>query len=499
MEGKTVTPPQPAEQPRLELVTADGDVRSGQALARALRAGGRRIVSVVSLVALDLAGLTLWLYTALVLRDPWYRSGAPPLWGVLWRAETDSLPFLALITVLVFAQAGLYRHREKRERMGRVFASLVLVAVLALAFGVGVGNEFKTFGLAPTAVIATTVYVALLRGSYEIVSGELLRRAGVHRRAVLVGSAAEVESLREKLGSERSGIEYEFLGVVSEDVDVAGRLGGYADMATVVAGEVDEVIVGGDVRDARLLEIVEVAHRAGVQVRVAPSITELLIQRAEYVPGQGTPLFEFRPPVLAGGDWVVKRAFDYVVSVAVLVLGLPIWLVIALLVKFTSRGPIFYRDRRIGVNERPFEMLKFRTMYADAGARAVELEAENEADGALFKIRHDPRVTPVGRFLRRYSLDELPQLLNVVHGDMSLVGPRPLPVRDYKLLDAWHRKRYLVLPGITGLWQISGRSNLGFDDLVRLDFYYLENWSVWMDISILLKTIPAVIAGRGAY
>ena len=161
--------------------------------------------------------------------------------------------------------------------------------------------------------------------------------------------------------------------------------------------------------------------------------------------------------------------------------------------KLTSRGPVLYRDRRIGVNEREFGMFKFRTMYADADARVGELEAANEAEGALFKIRHDPRVTPVGRFLRRFSLDEFPQVLNVLRGEMSLVGPRPLPLRDYALLDAWHRKRYLVLPGMTGLWQISGRSNLGFDDLVRLDFYYLENWSIWMDVSILLKTMPAVL------
>jgi lipopolysaccharide/colanic/teichoic acid biosynthesis glycosyltransferase len=138
-------------------------------------------------------------------------------------------------------------------------------------------------------------------------------------------------------------------------------------------------------------------------------------------------------------------------------------------------------------------------MYEDAAARVDELEPANEAQGALFKIRRDPRVTPVGHFLRRFSLDEVPQVLNVLRGDMSLVGPRPLPLRDYERLDSWHRKRYLVLPGMTGLWQISGRSNLGFDDLVRLDFYYLENWSIWMDISILMKTIPAVIAGRGAY
>jgi lipopolysaccharide/colanic/teichoic acid biosynthesis glycosyltransferase len=160
---------------------------------------------------------------------------------------------------------------------------------------------------------------------------------------------------------------------------------------------------------------------------------------------------------------------------------------------------VLYRDRRVGLNEREFDMLKFRTMYADAEARQAELEGENEAEGPLFKIRDDPRVTGVGRLLRRLSIDEIPQVLNVLRGEMSLVGPRPLPVRDYGLLEPWHRKRYLVLPGMTGLWQVAGRSSLGFDDLVRLDFYYLEHWSIWLDISILFKTLPAVLGARGAY
>jgi lipopolysaccharide/colanic/teichoic acid biosynthesis glycosyltransferase len=144
-------------------------------------------------------------------------------------------------------------------------------------------------------------------------------------------------------------------------------------------------------------------------------------------------------------------------------------------------------------------MFKFRTMYEDASESQERLEAANEAGGALFKLRDDPRVTPVGRVLRRFSLDEVPQVLNVLRSEMSLVGPRPLPTRDFQLLEPWHRKRYLVLPGMTGLWQIAGRSDLSFDDLVRLDFYYLENWSIWLDISILLRTIPAVLAARGAY
>jgi lipopolysaccharide/colanic/teichoic acid biosynthesis glycosyltransferase len=181
------------------------------------------------------------------------------------------------------------------------------------------------------------------------------------------------------------------------------------------------------------------------------------------------------------------------------VLGLPLWLAIAAAIKLTSPGPVLFRDKRVGLGEREFGMLKFRTMYADAAGSQAELEASNEADGPLFKIREDPRVTSVGALLRRFSLDEVPQVWNVLRGDMSLVGPRPLPLRDYEQLEGWHLKRYLVLPGLTGLWQISGRSDLSFDDLVRLDFYYLENWSIWLDIAILVRTVPAVFAGRGAY
>jgi len=279
------------------------------------------------------------------------------------------------------------------------------------------------------------------------------------------------------------------------------HLGGLQSLPRILDEfDVDELIVtDSDLGEQELLETVEEAHRRAVKVRVAPRTTELLVERGEYVPGQGAPLFELRPPVFAGTDWAVKRAFDLLVSVTVIVVGLPLWLAIAAAIKVSSRGPILYRDRRVGLGEREFGMIKFRTMRADAAEHQAELESRNEAAGPLFKIRRDPRVTGVGRVLRRASLDEIPNVLNVLHGEMSLVGPRPLPVRDYEQLEVWHRKRYLVLPGMTGLWQISGRSSLSFDDLVRLDFYYLDNWSIWLDISILAKTIPAVIARRGAY
>jgi exopolysaccharide biosynthesis polyprenyl glycosylphosphotransferase len=310
-------------------------------------------------------------------------------------------------------------------------------------------------------------------------------------------------SLRRAIGRGRGGIDYEFIGVLAANAETDGLpiLGSLADLEDVLAEHrPDELIVGGaGLREEQLLDLVEDAHRRGVKVRIAPTTAELLTQRAEYVPGQGVPLFELRPPVFAGIDWVLKRGFDLVVSTGLIVLASPFWAVIALSVKLSSPGPIFYRDRRIGLGQQEFGMFKFRSMYVDSNLRQAALEASNEASGPLFKIKDDPRVTLVGGFLRRYSLDELPQVLNVLRGEMSLVGPRPLPLRDYVQLEDWHRKRYLVLPGMTGLWQVSGRIDLSFDDLVRLDFYYLENWSIWLDISILAKTLPAVAARRGAY
>jgi len=203
--------------------------------------------------------------------------------------------------------------------------------------------------------------------------------------------------------------------------------------------------------------------------------------------------------VFEGVDFALKRTFDIVGATLLLALLSPLLLAITLAVRLTSRGPILFHSVRRGIGQRPFSCLKFRTMHTDAEERQADLEDLNEASGALFKIRDDPRLTAVGRLLRRFSLDELPQLVNVLRGDMSLVGPRPLPERDYLMLEDWHRKRYLVLPGLTGLWQVSGRSELDFDDLVNLDFIYLERWSLALDLTILLKTIPAVFSRRGAY
>ena len=462
----------------------------------------RRVASIAALVALDVVGLALGIYLALVLRQAIAGDG-DILWGLLWReGPAEWLKFVAPITILVFAQSGLYRQRELRPGAGRILACLIVVALIVLAFGIGTGYDFTTSGLIPTSVVVSAIAVSLLRAAYESVSLEIMRAVGIRRRVVLVGAGDSLSRLRTSLASARGGLSYEFVGIVAPDAVSGFALLGTREELPLVLAQVrpDEVILTeADFDERTVLEVVEQAHRQGIKVRLAPDTTELLVQRGEYVPGQGAPLFELRPPVLTGWDWAVKRGFDLVVSLVVIVVGLPIWLLIALAIKLGSRGPVFFVDRRVGVGEKEFGMLKFRTMVCGADELQAGLEDVNEAEGALFKIRDDPRVTGVGRFLRRFSLDEIPQVVNVVKGEMSLVGPRPLPLRDYRLLEDWHRTRYRVLPGMTGLWQISGRSGLSFDDLVRLDFTYLENWSIWLDISIIAKTIPAVLTRRGAY
>jgi exopolysaccharide biosynthesis polyprenyl glycosylphosphotransferase len=442
------------------------------------------------LIAIDLGGLTIGLYAAFALRalilDP-----RPILWNLVWVEESDFLPFLILLLLLVFWRNRLYGPRELREGAGRIVPSVLLVAALALAFAIGTDQHITTFGLYLAGAVFTAALISLFRWSYETVTGSLLRSFGVRRKVLLVGDDDQVAHLQATLGASRGGIDYEVVG---------SELPGPDLQMTLAHEQLDELIVADAGRsEAELLEIVELAHRRGVRVSVAPRTTALLVERGQYVPGQAIPLFELRPPILAGGDWVVKRTFDVVVSALIVVIGAPIWALLALLIKINSRGQVFYRDERIGLGERPFRMFKLRTMVAGADRGQAALESANEATGALFKIRDDPRVTGLGRFLRRFSIDEVPNVVNVLRGEMSLVGPRPLPIRDHARLEPWHRRRSAVLPGMTGLWQIAGRSDLSFDDLVRLDFYYLENWSLWLDITILVKTLPAVISRRGAY
>ena len=382
-------------------------------------------------------------------------------------------------------------------------ASLFQTMALAFAFAVVNGNSYSSYYIFYGSLFFAVAYVSTFRFVYEEVTGMLLRLAGYQRRTVLVGTGEHIEDVASALrdGSDTSINVIGFVSITPRPDNGIVSLGTLEHLPEVLeTHRVDEVVIADpDFPQQQAVELVDQCHQRGVRVRIAPSTMEILVHRAEFVPGQSVPLFELRPPVFEGIDFLLKRTFDVVGAVLLLFFLSPAFLAIALAIKISSRGPVFYASLRPGIGGMPFACWKFRTMYRDADQRQADLESINEASGALFKIKDDPRMTPVGGLLRRFSLDELPQLWNVVRGRMSLVGPRPLPLRDYERLEDWHKKRYLVLPGITGLWQISGRSELDFDDLVRLDFLYLERWSVFLDLSILVKTVPAVLSRRGAF
>jgi exopolysaccharide biosynthesis polyprenyl glycosylphosphotransferase len=487
----------PASAPHRDVRAARLGVDSALLLSRV-----RRAVSVVSLVAIDLCAVSLALYLALVSKQI-YR-GAPVFWGVLWVSASDVLPFVVLIVGLVFAKNGLYRSRESRPGGAAIVASLAFSTIIVALFALVTGRQFNSYATFFVTFLLAVVLVTGLRASYDSATLAVMRAMGMRRRTLLAGRSEALEELYSALSQPLGGPEPQMIGTVSDaPLLVSGleQLGEMSDLPALVRElrPDDLVLAGAELPDSALLELADACRSTRTRLRFVPTTAELLLQRASFVPGQVVPLLELRPPVLTGIEWAVKRTFDIVVATFVLVILSPLLAAIALMVRASSPGPIVYRDLRIGVGEGEFAMLKFRSMYNDARERQAALEQHNEADGAMFKMRDDPRVTPFGRLIRRFSLDELPQLVNVLRGEMSLVGPRPLPVRDYERLSDWHRKRYAVLPGITGLWQISGRSNLSFDDLVRLDFYYLENWSVWMDVAVLLRTPIAVVRGKGAY
>ncbi len=270
----------------------------------------------------------------------------------------------------------------------------------------------------------------------------------------------------------------------------------------IAQGPVDEVLVALplDKRRGLIEKIVEVCEEQGILVRVRTDLFNLKIARSQVDNVEGVPVVTIRSGPEDGWPLVVKRVIDVIVSAAMLALLSPLLLLIAALIRLDSPGPVLFRQVRMGLNRRRFEVLKFRTMTNEADSRQSALESMNEADGPVFKIKNDPRVTRFGAFLRHFSIDEFPQLINVLKGEMSLVGPRPLPLRDVARIDTqWHKRRFSVKPGLTCLWQVNGRSDVNFERWVRMDLEYIDTWSLKLDLKILLKTIPAVLRGSGAY
>jgi exopolysaccharide biosynthesis polyprenyl glycosylphosphotransferase len=285
------------------------------------------------------------------------------------------------------------------------------------------------------------------------------------------------------------------------DIGRFQALGGVDNLPGVLEEQlIDEVIIALPWQAHRkIIRLVNECQRADVRARIIPDLFQLSLSRVDVDDINGIPLIGVREVSLTGFNLALKRVVDVVLCVASLALALPLMLLIALAIRLDTPGPVLFVQKRVGRGGRFFEILKFRSMVEGADAEQEVLRKTEEVDGRRFKLKDDPRVTRVGRFLRRISLDELPQLYNVLRGEMSVVGPRPALPDEVAEYQEWHRKRLEVVPGITGLWQVSGRSEMPFDEMVLLDVFYIENWSLGLDLRILLQTIPKALSGEGAY
>ncbi|MEU7651603.1 sugar transferase [Micromonospora taraxaci] len=334
--------------------------------------------------------------------------------------------------------------------------------------------------------------------------------AGWSRKVLVVGDTAHVLELVHTLRREPYAgyqvvgacIPDALLAPVAQrlgDVPVVGSFRGIPEAATAIGADTVAVTASGELTATRLRRLGWQLEGTGVDLVVAPALTDVAGPRIHTRPVAGLPLIHVEAPEFRGSRKLVKGLVDRSASSLALALLLPLIAFVALAIKLDSRGPVLFRQVRVGRGGQEFDVFKFRTMVVNADAMLAELTARNETDGLMFKMRQDPRVTRVGRLLRKWSLDELPQLVNVLLGQMSLVGPRPPLPSEVARYDGDVARRLLVKPGMTGLWQVSGRSDLSWEDGIRLDLYYVENWSLAADLTILWKTFGAVLNGRGAY
>jgi exopolysaccharide biosynthesis polyprenyl glycosylphosphotransferase len=421
-------------------------------------------------------------------------------------AITFALPALWCVAVLL---AGGYDSRfiglgsdEFRRVINAVVTLMAGVAILAYSAKLNLARGYMVIALPSAGVLD-------LAGRYYLRKRLHRQRRGgfCTRRVIAVGHAAAVADLATRLHRD----SYHGLSVVAAclagdtepdevaAVPVAGDLASVAAAVSRFGADTVAVLACPEMDGARLRELAWELEKTGTDLCVAAALLDVAGPRTTIRPVAGLPLLHLDHPELAGGKQVVKGVFDKAMAAAALIGLAPLFAAIALTIWLTDRGPVFFRQTRVGKGGAAFTLLKFRTMVVNAERWKPLLAARNEADDVLFKIRRDPRITRPGLWLRRWSLDELPQLLNVLLGDMSLVGPRPALPQEAARYGDLMRRRLAVTPGLTGLWQVSGRSDLSWDDAVRLDLRYVENWSLALDLQILWKTGAAVIRGAGAY
>jgi exopolysaccharide biosynthesis polyprenyl glycosylphosphotransferase len=418
---------------------------------------------------------------------------------------------LLIIWHIFFNVRGLYRSHRLRglhEEFKQVWqAAALCAAVLLIAAQIGGWESINLW-----VVAGFWSFAVVFCGGIRFVSRRFLRyqrRRGRYLKTLLiVGGGARGEQFAELL-SQRKDLGYRLMGFVDSETVYSKRqlagtdwLGTLDDLPQIVAREaIDDVAVALPIKShyEEIQKIISLLEEQGIAIHILSDFFPRHLARCQPLEFEGEPLLFFHSAPPFSWRTEVKRLIDLVGAVVLLILFAPVLAVISILIKLDSPGSVFFVQERMGYNKRRFRMIKFRTMVADAEARMKEIEHLNEKDGAIFKIKNDPRVTRLGRFLRKSSLDELPQLINVLLGDMSLVGPRPLSIRDaMRLEESWQKRRFSVRPGLTCLWQISGRSDLSFEQWMKLDLEYIDHWSLLLDWWILVRTIPAVLTSRGA-
>ncbi len=420
---------------------------------------------------------------------------------------------LLLVWHLILSVFGLYdshrlsgRWEESRDIARGASAGTLAILLGAALFHIRMITVVFAGVFWATSMVTTILSRVIMR---KVLKG--VRRHGRNLRDMLiVGTSARAVYFARKIeGSSELG--YRILGFVDDEWEGSEefRQSGYervSDFAGLPAflreNVVDEVAMALPMRSlhAHASEVAALCEGQGIVLRFTSNLFDLKLakSRADEFGGHSV-ITHYTGGMMEGTTVVIKRILDFMVSLVLIVLFSPVFLITAMLIKLTSRGSVFFVQNRLGLNKRRFKIYKFRTMVPDAEKKMKEVEHLNEVSGPVFKIKNDPRITGVGKFLRKTSIDELPQLFNVLKGDMSLVGPRPLPVRDYEgFSEDWQRRRFSVRPGITCIWQIGGRSSISFEKWMELDLQYIDKWSLWLDFQILLRTIPAVLKGSGA-
>jgi exopolysaccharide biosynthesis polyprenyl glycosylphosphotransferase len=426
---------------------------------------------------------------------------------------SDYVLFAVILSILLpitFKLDGVYNGQRGESWFDQMYAIINATAkgtivLLALTFA------FRPLVYSRLLFLEAAVLIVVLTGLARLAKGVLegrLRRRGIGVERVLIVGGGEVGRTVIRTIVARPELGYHIVGLVDDNPDKGhtdiGRvkgLGGLDRLPAVVDNEgIDQVVITLPwMYHRKIMGIVQECERKRIQARIVPDLFQMSLSSVDVDDLGGIPLIGVRKTTIGRWQLALKRVMDVSIATIGGVLALPLVALVALAIKMDSPGPAVFRQLRVGKRGRQFWCYKFRSMYVGAEEEWEHLAAYNERDGAAFKIKDDPRRTRMGRWLRRSSFDELPQLYNVLRGDMSLVGPRPPLPEEVLQYEAWQTRRLEVAPGITGLWQVSGRSNLSFDEQCLLDIYYIENWSPFLDIKILLRTVPIVFTGNGAY